>query len=101
MAKLIVTLWRDIPSQVVVKAGRKAEKRMLSDRFQEAIDMAAMRGGAAETDAYLEEWHRADPVDCSDDLAKEADAACASLEADYGKERLKSLINNEGWAPAR
>ena len=101
MAQLIVTYWRDIPSQVVVKAGRKAEKRMLSERFQEAIDMAAMRGGAAETDAYLEEWRRADPVECGDELAQEADKACAAIETDYDKDRLKSLINNEGWAQPR
>lgn len=101
MAQLIVTYWRDIPSQVVVKAGRKAEKRMLSDRFQEAIDMAAMRGGAAGTDAYLEEWRRADPVECSDDLEDEAEKATTALEAEYDKNRLKLLINNEGWAGAR
>ncbi len=45
MANLIVTYWRDIPSQISVKIGRKEEKRMLSERFQEAIDMAAMRDG--------------------------------------------------------
>ena len=65
MAQLVITYWRDIPSQVTVKAGRKAEKKMLSDRFQEAIDMAAMRSGAADTDDYLAEWRRADPVDIS------------------------------------
>ena len=42
MANLIITYWRDIPSAVSVKAGRKEEKRMLADRFQEAIDMAAI-----------------------------------------------------------
>ena len=41
MANLIITYWRDIPSAVSVKAGRKEEKRMLADRFQEAIDVAA------------------------------------------------------------
>ena len=48
MANLIITYWRDIPSAVSVKIGRKEEKRMLADRFQEAIDMAAMRGGASD-----------------------------------------------------
>ncbi|MGH6855536.1 MAG: virulence factor, partial [Aestuariivirga sp.] len=50
MANLIITYWRDIPSAVSVKAGRREEKRMLADRFQEAIDMAAMRGDATDTD---------------------------------------------------
>ena len=96
MANLIVTYWRDIPSQVSVKAGRKEEKRMLSDRFQEAIDMAAMRGGASDTDAYLADWRRADPVPVGDDLAAEVDKALANLEAAHDKERLKALIANGG-----
>ena len=60
MANLVVTYWRDIPSQVSVKSGRKEEKRMLSERFQEAIDMAAMRGEASGTDEYLADWRRAE-----------------------------------------
>ncbi len=98
MAQLVITYWRDIPSQVTVKVGRKAEKRMLSDRFQEAIDMAAMRSGAADTDDYLAEWRRAEPVECGDDLEAEATAAAEKLESDYDKDRLKALINNGGRA---
>ncbi len=101
MAQLVITYWRDIPSQVVVKAGRKAEKRMLSERFQEAIDMAAMRSGAAGTDAYLAEWRRGEPVSCDGDLAEQVDKACSTLEAEYDKGRLKGLIGNEGWAAPR
>ena len=56
MANLIITYWRDIPSAVSVKTGRKEEKRMLDNRFMEAIDMAAMRGGATNTDDYLADW---------------------------------------------
>jgi hypothetical protein len=96
MANLIITYWRDIPSQISVKAGRKEEKRMLSDRFQEAIDMAAMRDGASDTDAYLAEWRRADPVSVGDDLAAEAETARANFEAAYDKERLKALIAKGG-----
>ena len=100
MAQIVVTYWRDIPSQVVAKAGRKNEKRMLSERFQEAIDMAAMRGGAAETDAYLEEWRRGPPIDCGDDLASEVERVCAQLETEYGKDHLVALVNNHGRAIA-
>jgi Virulence factor len=96
MANLVITYWRDIPSQVSVKAGRKEEKRMLADRFQEAIDMAAMRGGASDTDAYLADWRRAEPVAVSDDLAAEADKAKAELEARYTQEKMKPLIANGG-----
>ena len=51
-------LWRDIPSQVLVKRGRDRGKYMLSARFQEAVDRAAMRAGKGGSDAYLEEWRR-------------------------------------------
>ena len=47
MADKIVVYWRDIPAQVIVKQGRKSAKRELSLRFTEAIDMCAMRTGAA------------------------------------------------------
>ena len=40
-------LWRDIPSQVLIKRGRDRGKYMLTARFQEAIDRAAMRAGKA------------------------------------------------------
>ena len=96
MANLVITYWRAIPSAVSVKAGRKEEKRMLAERFQEAIDMAAMRGGASDTDAYLADWRRAEPVPVGDDLAAEADKAKADIEQAYDKEQLKALIANGG-----
>jgi uncharacterized protein HemY len=98
MAQLVVTYWRDIPSQVSVKAGRREEKRMLDSRFQEAIDMAAMRGDATSTDDYLNDWRRAAPVAVGDDLAAEADRAKAELEAAIDKDKLKALIANGGKA---
>ena len=60
--------------------------------------MAAMRSGAADTDDYLAEWHRSDPVECGDDLEAEAAAAAARIDADFDKDRLKQLINNGGRA---
>jgi hypothetical protein len=99
MANLVITYWRDIPSSVSVKAGRKEEKRMLDNRFMEAIDMAAMRGGATDTDSYLADWRRSDPIPVSDDLAAEADKAKAQLESDYPQERIKALIANGGRTP--
>ena len=96
MANLIITYWRDIPSAVSVKAGRKEEKRMLAERFQEAIDMAAMRGDATDTDSYLADWRRADPISVGDDLLAEVEKAKSDIEATYDKERLKTLIANGG-----
>lgn len=97
MAQLQIVYWRDIPAQVIVKAGRKnVAKRELSLRFTEAIDMCAMRTGAAETDDYLAEWRRSDPVEVSDNLEEEASKAAEALEAEYGKERLVELVRAGG-----
>ena len=92
MANLIITYWRDIPSAVSVKIGRKEEKRMLDNRFMEAIDMAAMRSGATESDAYLADWRRSDPVVVSDDMIAEVEKARADLEARYTQDKIKALI---------
>lgn len=96
MADRIIVYWRDIPAQVTVKKGRKAAKRELSVRFTEAIDMCAMRSGAHETDAYLAEWRRGEPVAVSDDMEAEADKAVAEIEETYTKERLVALVKAGG-----
>lgn len=98
MANLIITYWRDIPSAVSVKIGRREEKRMLDNRFMEAIDMAAMRGGATNTDDYLADWRRSGPVAVGDDLAAEVEKAKAELEARFTQDVLKTLIANGGKA---
>ena len=96
MADLIVVYWRDIPAQVIVKKGRQNAKRELPLRFTEAIDMCAMRTGAGDTDAYLAEWHKADPVPVSDDLEAEAEKALADIDGRYTRERLVSLVKSGG-----
>ena len=78
MAKLITIYWRDIPSQIVAKSGRRSAKVRLANRFQDAIDRAAMRAGKGSSDAYLSEWRR-DSRNCSDDLEAEAQAAGKNL----------------------
>ncbi|MCP8940213.1 virulence factor [Alsobacter sp. SYSU M60028] len=96
MAQLIVVYWRDIPAQVIVKAGRQTAKRELPERFVQAIDAAAMRSGAQATDDYLADWRRAEPTPCGDDLEAEAEAAARRLEAEYDKARLVELVARHG-----
>jgi hypothetical protein len=96
LAERTIIYWRDIPAQVIVKAGRRSAKRELPQRFVQAIDACAMRVGATETDAYLAEWRRGDPEPCGDDLEAEADCVLARLENDYGRDRLRQLVDNGG-----
>ena len=58
--------------------------------------MCAMRSGASETDDYLAEWRRSDPVDVGDDLEAEAEKAAQDIETTYNKERLLALVNAGG-----
>ena len=74
VASLIILYWRDIPSQVIVKAGRVGQARAL-ERFIRAIDAAAMHAGAKSADAYLMIGAAASPILCGDDLESEAATA--------------------------
>lgn len=98
MAQLTVVYWRDIPAQVIVKKGRDSAKKQLDERFEKAIDRAAMRANLRDTDSYLAEWRRAAPVEVSDDLEAEALKAAAALEAAFPDETLKALVEKGGVA---
>ena len=95
MPELTVIWWRDIPAQVTAKEGRRSARAQLSDRFQEAIDAAAMRAGLIGTDAYLQEWRR-EPRDCGDDLEAEVSDEAAWLEAAYPDDTLERLVRSDG-----
>jgi hypothetical protein len=99
MAKLITVFWRDIPAQVIVKQGRRSAKAQLSERFQIAIDRAAMRAGKGGSDAYLEDWRRSSPRACGDDLDGEAAAEAQRLEAEYTDRQLERMIKAGGVRP--
>lgn len=96
MAKMIVISWRDIPAQVVVKAGRETAKVQLAQRFQEAVDRAAMRAGKSGSEAYLADWKRSEPRRCGDDLQAEAQAEAARIEARYSDADLLRIIRAHG-----
>ena len=98
MPEVTIVYWRDIPAQVIVGKGRRGSKRQLPERFEQAIDRAAMKIGAAETDAYLAEWRKADPFIVEGEADAIADAQMARLDAEYDRERIKYLIENDGWA---
>ena len=95
--KKILVYWRDIPSQVIVQKGRVREKYALSQRFQEAIDRAAMRAGKGSSDAYIEEWRReATQCDGVEDMQAYAKSEAERLEAAFDQERLDRMIRHHG-----
>ena len=99
MAQLTVVYWRDIPAQVIVKKGRDAAKVQLNERFEKAIDRAAMKANLRDTDSYLAEWRRAAPVEVADEnMQATADARAKAIEAEYDDAKLNALVNAGGLA---
>ncbi|MBR9649760.1 virulence factor [Thalassovita aquimarina] len=100
MPDVTIVYWRDIPAQVIVGKGRRGAKKPLPERFEQAIDRAAMKVGASDTDAYLAEWRKAPAFAVEGDPAEVVAAEVARLDTEYDTARLKALIDNEGWEKA-
>jgi len=100
MPQVTVVYWRDMPAQVIVRAGRRNAKRQLPERFEQAIDRAAMKSGAAGSDDYLAEWRRGEPYAVEgDDLEALVEAEAARIDEEYDRDALKALIETGGTAP--
>lgn len=95
MAKLISIYWRDIPAQVVGRAGRKNVKMELPTRFAKAIDRAAMRAGRGSSDAYLADWRR-ESESVSGDLEAIVAERVRALEAQFDDARLEAAVKAGG-----
>ncbi|MEZ5447669.1 MAG: virulence factor [Thiolinea sp.] len=97
MPQKIVVFWRDIPSQIIIQQGRAKGKQVLSQRFQEAIDKAAMRAGMSDPDSYVEQWHReTSEHERVDDVQAAAEAVAGDYEARYSDTLLEAMVRNKG-----
>ena len=76
MTKLQILYWQEIPSLVRATGTDGTQvTRQLPDAFQQEIDRVAMEQGLAGSDAYLEQWHWGDAVECEGSPADVAEAA--------------------------
>ena len=98
MPDVTIVYWRDIPAQVIVGKGRRGSKRQLAERFEQAIDRAAMKVNAKDTDAYLAEWRKGTPYPVEGESGDVAEAEAERLEREFDTDRIKALIENDGWA---
>ncbi|MBO6866123.1 MAG: virulence factor [Thalassococcus sp.] len=98
MPDVTIVYWRDIPAQITVGKGRRGTKAQLPERFEQAIDRAAMRSGAAGTDEYLSEWRKGTPYQVEGEASEIIQAETARIDQEYDTERLKVLIENGGKA---
>lgn len=93
MASYQLMCWQNIPSLVEARADGKVHKQQLSMRFQELIDLVAMKQGLAGSDAYLDQWHRTareERVGSAVDVAK---AVAAEIEARFDQLRADALAS--------
>ena len=98
MPEITIVYWRDIPAQVIVGTGRRAAKVPLPERFEQAIDRAAMKAGARDDDAYIAEWRKVPIGPAEGEPEAAARATAARLEAEHDAGRLRALIDNHGRA---
>ena len=96
MAELTVIRWRDIPMQVLARGDDgESARALLPDRFQEAVDAAAMVAGLIGSDDYTAQM-RMDTRPCGDDLQHEVDSETVRLLSDWDDDLLKSTIRAGG-----
>ena len=96
MAELTVIRWRDIPMQVVARGdGGASARALLPDRFQEAVDAAAMVAGLIGSDDYTEQM-RMDTRECGDDLQHEVDTETVAILSEWDEQVLRETIRSGG-----
>lgn len=93
MAEVQVTYWRDIPSLVVAREGEDVVKVPLAQRFQEAIDEAAMRLGDVDSEAYLAGWVRSDWEPVAGDPGTAAAHKSEALESHWDESTLNAYLD--------
>ncbi len=78
---------------VEARNGRDRHKIQLSERFQELIDMIAMRRGLDGTDEYLAEWRKNPPEDRDGSAKDVAEAMAKELEDRYEQIRAEAVAS--------
>ncbi len=88
-----MTYWRDLPSLVVAREGDAVTKSPLDARFQEAIDEAAMRLGATDSDAYLDGWTRGEWTPAEGSGPEVCERVVTELEEQWSAEALTAYLD--------
>ena len=96
MTEIQVTYWREIPSMVAARAGEEVAKVQLPQRFQEAIDEAAMRLGESSSDDYLAGWTRSPWEECDGDPIEASQQRSQVLDAEWDQDRLDTYLDSLG-----
>ena len=91
MAKVTILYWQEIPSVVEARDRSGRHKIELSQRFQELIDLVAMKKKMAGTDEYLIQWNKGAPEEHEGNPEAVATAVAENIEARYDAIRAEEL----------
>ena len=83
MTSYQVLFWHDIPTQVRAGGRRDRVNVQLSQRFQEAIDSAAMSAGLIGSDDYTNAFQWGAPAEREGTPQEVADVVAAEFEAKF------------------
>lgn len=79
---------------VVAREGDEVVKVALANRFQEAIDEAAMRVGASDADAYMDGWRRTEWETAEGTPTEVSEAISKKLETELDEAALNALLDS-------
>jgi hypothetical protein len=88
-----ITFWREIPSLIVARSGEVVAKVSLPALFQEAIDEAAMRLGAVDSDAYLAGWTKGAWLAADGTPDEVAHSVADSLINEFSELRITEILD--------
>ncbi len=91
MAKVTILYWQEIPSVVEAKDESGSHKIQLSQRFQELIDLVAMKKKLAGTDEYLVQWSKGRPEQRDGNAEAVATQVAEDIESRYDAIRADEL----------
>ncbi len=100
MARVQVLFWQEIPSVVEARDESGVHKELLSQQFQELIDLVAMRTKLAGTDEYLMHWKKGKRYEVTGAAEQVAKAVKDEYEAQYADIRERELAKAAGQSVA-
>ena len=99
MARYSIIFWKDIPAQIKVSDEAGEISAVLPERFQQAIDTAAMAENGAEEDAYLAGWRVGEEKNRTGSAQEVLEALLAELDEAYPARRLAEIVRAHKISP--
>jgi len=83
MAKVTILYWDNIPSLVEARDSQGVHKQELDQKFQQLIDLVAMKKKLYGSDEYLMQWRKCRPYEVEGSAEQAAASVKEEIEAKY------------------